>query len=241
MEKQRKYKVFSIVVLVVAIVGMTLGFAAFSKVLTINASATITPNEDDFKVVTYGLKDEDSMWEFDGSKEFRGELVSNEKALGYSWTGEGDAIGTEATITNNQNSATISDLNVTFYKENATYLYYFIIKNEGKYDAYIDLKAYEDNGYSIAFDIHNGVCTDNNATITQEDLGNACESMALELDAYEPDGNYVSGTEQEPYYKLEVDSYIYLELYIHANPGAILSDPYNVNFEDITINFSTSP
>ena len=51
MEKTRQIKILSIVALVVAIAGMTLGFAAFSTTLSISSSATVTPNSDDFKVV----------------------------------------------------------------------------------------------------------------------------------------------------------------------------------------------
>ena len=54
MERQRKYKMFSIVALMFAVIGLSVGFAAFSKVLTINASATVTPNEDDFNIVPSG-------------------------------------------------------------------------------------------------------------------------------------------------------------------------------------------
>ncbi|MBQ3511969.1 MAG: hypothetical protein IJA30_06735 [Bacilli bacterium] len=49
MEKERQIKLLSIIALVVAITGMTLGFAAFSTTLNISSSATVTPNSEDFK------------------------------------------------------------------------------------------------------------------------------------------------------------------------------------------------
>lgn len=58
MEKQRQMKLLSIVALVVAIIGMTLGFAAFSTTLSISSSATVTPNSEDFKISLYGMNDE---------------------------------------------------------------------------------------------------------------------------------------------------------------------------------------
>ena len=50
MEKNRKFKILSIVLLVMAIAGMTLGFAAFSTTLSISSSASVTPNRDSFGV-----------------------------------------------------------------------------------------------------------------------------------------------------------------------------------------------
>ena len=51
MEKTRQMKILSIIALVVAIAGMTLGFASFSTTLSISSSATVIPNSEDFKVV----------------------------------------------------------------------------------------------------------------------------------------------------------------------------------------------
>ena len=58
MERNRQTKVIAIVALCVAVVGLTLGFAAFSNTLTISSSATVTPNESDFKLTVYGIDQE---------------------------------------------------------------------------------------------------------------------------------------------------------------------------------------
>lgn len=46
------------------IVGMNIGFAVFSNVLIINSSATVSPNESDFKVIVYGFVDQDEVNSF---------------------------------------------------------------------------------------------------------------------------------------------------------------------------------
>ena len=46
---KRKTKIITIVALVIAIFGMTLGFAAFSATLNISTSATVAPNSEDLK------------------------------------------------------------------------------------------------------------------------------------------------------------------------------------------------
>ncbi len=50
MEKQRQTKVITIVALVVAVFGISLGFAAFSNILTISSSATVKPDALSFSV-----------------------------------------------------------------------------------------------------------------------------------------------------------------------------------------------
>lgn len=55
MEKDRQVKVLSIIALLVAVVGMSLGFAAFSVTLNISSSATVKPSSDNFKLQIYGF------------------------------------------------------------------------------------------------------------------------------------------------------------------------------------------
>lgn len=62
MERDRKIRMLSIVALVLAITGMSLGFAAFSSTLTISSSATVTPNSDDFKIKVYGYNEKKGFW-----------------------------------------------------------------------------------------------------------------------------------------------------------------------------------
>ena len=236
MEKQRKYKLFSIIALMFAIVGMSLGYAAFSKVLTITASATVTPNEEDFKVVTYGLKDEEAYWNFDGSRIFSNESLSDNISFGYHTADT--TTGTIANITNNKNNTIINNINISFSEEYAEFQYYFIIKNEGKYDAYIDLT--ESNYYELKND-YKGTCTAIEENADQKAIEEVCNNTQISIMGYKSDNDYIVGTEEEPYYKLEVGDYIYLQVIIYTKENAVILEPYNVNFEDIRINFSSSP
>ena len=54
MEKNINIKLLSFFALVISIFVMTLGFAAFSSVLTISSSARVTPNSQDFKIFISG-------------------------------------------------------------------------------------------------------------------------------------------------------------------------------------------
>ena len=234
MERQRKYKIFSIVALVVAIAGMSLGFAAFSKVLTITATATVTPNEEDFKLVTYGFKDQESLNYFLEVYEFSDDLISDKVGVGYIADGEEDAVSTPASITNNLKNTTISNINVEF-KDFAIYKYYFIIKNEGQYDAYIDLSDFLNYLNKIQ---EGGECIGEN---NQEEINKACENVGLDVYFEDRDFNAIMASEDEPYYKLSIGDYVYLTINVFANGDAIISEPYSLNFDDLTINFSTAP
>lgn len=113
MEKQRKIKILSIIALVLAITGMTLGFAAFSTTLSISASAIVTPSSDDFKVV------------FSSSSTG----VETNEIIPIS----GEALATSAKV----NGLSLSDIQVSFSEPGQAILYEFYIYNAGKYDAYI--------------------------------------------------------------------------------------------------------
>ena len=54
MEKNKKTKTLAIIALIISILGLTLGFAAFSNTLTISSSATVSPDESDFNINVYG-------------------------------------------------------------------------------------------------------------------------------------------------------------------------------------------
>ena len=50
MGENRTYKMVSVIALVLGVVGVTLGYAAFSNTLTISSSAEVTPDESNFNV-----------------------------------------------------------------------------------------------------------------------------------------------------------------------------------------------
>ena len=58
MKQNKQSKLVAILALCVSVVGLTLGFAAFSNTLTISSSATVKPDQKDFKIVAYGIEDQ---------------------------------------------------------------------------------------------------------------------------------------------------------------------------------------
>ena len=55
MKKDGNLKTITLLALIVAVIGLGVGFAAFTRTLTISSSATVTPNDDEFDIVVYGV------------------------------------------------------------------------------------------------------------------------------------------------------------------------------------------
>ena len=55
MKRNRQSRIVEILALCASVLGLTLGFAAFSNTLTISSSTTASLDESDFKLVLYGL------------------------------------------------------------------------------------------------------------------------------------------------------------------------------------------
>ena len=159
MEKSRKVKMLSIVALVLAITGMSLGFAAFSSTLTISSSATVTPNEEDFSISFLGTDE-------------NGEFTSS--TLIYPLLEDG-ATGSVATLTGGK-SASISNMNVSFTEPGQSVTYAYMSLNTGKYDAYF--KSWQFRLLSGMSDVIECVPA-TNSEVTEELMYNACEDIDI--------------------------------------------------------------
>mgnify|MGYP003321431600 CR=1 FL=1 len=158
MEKTRQMKILSIIALVVAIAGMTLGFAAFSTTLSISSSATVTPNSEDFKVVLSGS-----------------ETDSNVNLVDYIIDGDATA---EQGYCDGLNFET-SNIVFTAPGQKVTYSTY--IHNIGKYTAYLkELKFGNVDGTTSK-----KVCTaDVEKGTSQSLVDSACEGIRIYFETY---------------------------------------------------------
>ena len=239
MEKNRQTKVIAIVALLVAIVGMSLGFAAFSNILTISSSATVTPNSKDFKLVAYGLGEELDGDTITGP----GDLINVSKytsttsgmpILGGKWNDTGVPLDSEvATIVTAGDEISISNISVEFSNPYDWIMYPFLIKNEGAYDAYIT--GFEEIGTKT--------CTAGEGT-TPALVETACENFEVTLT-----GLTIKGEDLE-----EVDFktnsvkiapgenlFIGYDIYYFGPTMDIRADgPFEVDFPDIKITFGTA-
>ncbi|MBQ9011084.1 MAG: hypothetical protein IJ093_00330 [Bacilli bacterium] len=122
MEKQRSTRVIAIAALLVGIVGLTIGFAAFTSTLTIKSSAEVNP-VDDFHVF------------FSSSSSA---LETNTIAGVPSVTADGFT-ATNATIDNTTNpkAPVIQNLHATFTEPGQSVTYSFYAWNDNDYPAYL--------------------------------------------------------------------------------------------------------
>ena len=157
MEKDRSSKVIAIVALLVAVVGLSVGFAAFSSTLTISSSANVTPNSDTFKVV-FSSND----------------TTLTTEAVNGNVTGTG-ASATAATI-NNDTNPTISGLAATFTEPGQKVVYTFYAHNSGEYEAFLKSVTYA----NVTGKSESRVCTPGRDT-TAALVTNACDDISVKV------------------------------------------------------------
>ena len=172
MEKQRQTKVITIVALVVAVFGISLGFAAFSNILTISSSATVKPDASSFSVLF--------------SSSSTSQLTDPVTA-----TGTNNATGEDATISD----TTISGLKANFTAPGQSVTYTFYAHNVGSYIAYLrsinfnDGKSCAATSSDTTASLVTAACDDISLSVTVGSLSATANTEvsnhSLAIDAYE--------------------------------------------------------
>ncbi len=153
MSENKGYKVIAIAALVFGVIGVTLGYAAFSSTLTIKSSAEVKPDPTTFNV------------DFSSSSSA---VETNDITPELNKTISGFA-ATDATI-NNTSDPLISNLKATFTEPGQSATYSFYSYNAGEYVAYLD---------SIVFS-GTKTCTAKSGT-TQSLVDSACNGISLSV------------------------------------------------------------
>ena len=232
MEKQRQIKILSIIALVLAITGMTLGFAAFSTTLNISSSASVSPNSSDFSVKIYGIEsfsDEFTKDNYRNSSLYTSTSMSaplvDDKAINI--ISADQATVTKSSIRVGGSFFAASEYNIT---------YYFMIQNEGKYDA----KVYFDGRAARR------VCTA--LEDTQQKLADeACPYFNTSFKYVTEDGTILTNTMLSDFIILEKGQRIYLTLFLSydykdaENKIAVYADgPIKVSYKGFNFVFTSA-
>lgn len=215
----RRYKerrVLTFAALVVAIIFMSIGFAAFSNELTISSSAIVSPNSSDFKVV-FSSSDTSYL---------------SDKITGVA---TGNATGGNASIDNTGDVATISDLTASFTGPGESVTYEFYAYNMSGYVAY--LREVKFNNVSDA--ASSKVCTaiDSNS-VTSSLLESACNDISVSIDV--GDDTFGSPTSNIIGHSLGKSTYekVIVTITYSDNDNAADGD-FSVEFGDIGLLYST--
>lgn len=249
MKKDRKLRAVAIIALCVSILGLSLGFAAFSNTLTISSSATVSPDPSDFKLTLYGLPtlpeyDQTEASDLEKRDKIAGPInnftskVTSEPIIYHSWDAKNLASTAvkNAIITDSGNgSLTISNISATFTEPYQGAEYYFVLKNEGQYDAYINVWDTE---------IPAQQCTAAPGT-TEKYVEEACDSVRLitYLALPKSDGTYSRIIDDQLDERGNVkipkggDAYIMIRIQYWGEERA--DGPFDIKFDDLVATFST--
>lgn len=121
-KKDKTTKIIAIVALVIAVAGVSIGFAAFSESLNIKSAGTVSP-EDSFNVQ---FSDQENA-------------ILSAAGVTITGTGTNGATGT-ATITGTQ----VTDINAIFKQNNSTVKFDFFVANDSDYIAYLKSISFDD-------------------------------------------------------------------------------------------------
>ena len=127
---------------------LTIGFAAFSNSLTISSSVEVKPDSSDFDINVYGVGNAITVGSWDNLATTISEPDTNPSTF---FSVEGASV---ARISDDGKNITVSDLTVNFSDPGQSVGYYFMIKNEGEYDAYLNMQPLEELSFGVP-----GVCT----------------------------------------------------------------------------------
>ena len=228
MEKDRKTKMIAIAALIVGVVGLSLGFAAFSNTLTIKSSAEVTPD--------------DSIFNVDFSKQ-SGSVVDGTVTPTLSPTGgPAEFVGSDATI-DNTNDPVIRNLHATFTEPGQSVTYNFYTKNAGALKAYLKNVTFANvSGQSTTKVCAPKTGSQNPATASL--VNAACSGISLTMTlgsesftASKARAEFTSATAHD----LEVDGYEAVTVVISYASGSAQADgDFDVSFGDITLLYSSA-
>lgn len=165
MEKERGFRIIAVIALMVAVVGLTIGYAAYSSTLRINGTANVDPSSWNVKFV-----------------------YKTGNSLTATLTG-GAVMHTEATLTDTQ----VSGFNATLKAPGDSATYTFTVKNAGSLDAKLStftmgtLSCAPADGSSATTEEVGNVCKELSYTLTGVTEGetlaaNASSDLTLKLE-----------------------------------------------------------
>lgn len=213
MERDRGTKIIAIVALCVAIVGLSVGFAAFSSNLTINSSAKVTPNASDFDV-NFSTS---NTSELDGT---------------VNGVGTNSATGEDATI-DNSDAPTITGLKANFTEPGQTVTYSFHAHNAGKYVAYLNNVTYSNVSGKTA----TKVCTAGSGTDATK-VEAACNGISVSVKV--GSDTYTGSMDRITSHSLAIDTYEEVVVTIEYASDATRADgDFDVAFGDIVLTYDS--
>ena len=215
MEKQRNGQYLAIVALIIGVVGLSIGFSAFSNVLKIQASADVSPDASTFNV------------DFSSSQT---EVLANEITPVVTPA----SITATAAVIDNTSVPTISNLSASFKEPGQKAVYEFYAFNAGELAAYLKSIVYENVTDSQA----TKVCTAKEGT-TDALVQKACDGISVSVKVGD-EAVVTSGKSGITGHELAkgVGEKVVVTIEYQADASRADGD-FTVKFGDISLNYSS--
>lgn len=218
MEKNRSSKVVAVVALVVAVFGLTLGFAAFSNTLVIQSSATVTPDASAFNVV------------------FSAAAESVDYASKITGVGSAEGVtGNEASITG-EDYRTVTGLQANFTAPGQTVTYTFYVHNIGSYIAY--LRQISFLGVGGTEELKTCAIPEGERT-TQGLVDAACADMSVSVKVGSEEVTKVTKNDYKGHSLALTGHETVIVTIEYANNGNPVDGPMTVTFGDINLDYES--
>lgn len=213
MEKNKESKVIAIIALFIAVIGVSVGFAAFSNTLTINSEATVKPDKDKFDV------------------NFSSTTGTETDGVVKATTSVETITGDDATI-DNSNMPKITGLKANFTEPGQTVTYSFYTHNAGKYVAYLNQVIFANvDGESAT-----KVCTAKEGT-TQALVDSACGDISISVKVGSE--TYTGGQDTISSHSLAIDGYepvvVTIAYSTNADGNTLADGDFDVAFGPISL------
>ncbi len=215
MEKERGVKVIAIVALMVAVVGLSIGFSAFTRDLNISIDDTTVNQKNNLSVV---FSSSNSTIE---TNQISGAILPIPTPTGVS--------ATSATINNSDESApTITGLSATFTEPGQSATYVFYVHNKSDYTAYLR---------KIEFD-GSKTCTATGDT-TQTTVNAACDGISLSIKVGSMSEAIKTTTSITGHALSNTTPETVTVVIDYATGSKTANGDFTVEFGDITLNYNT--
>lgn len=216
MEKNRKVQMIAIVALVVGIVGLSVGFAAFSSILNIQTSANVKPDSSTLNIDFSSAEDKVKV----------AEIIP---------TATPNSLVTTNGVIDNSVDPTISNLSATFTEPGQSVVYKFYAYNAGELNAYLKSIVFS----NVAGQNATKICTAGQGT-TDALVQKACEKISVKVKV----GNEIETTTGKASitgHTLAKDNGELVTVTLEYEAGAGRADgDFSVAFGDIILNYSSA-
>ena len=215
MEKNRKIQIIAIVALIIGVVGLSIGFAAFSSVLNIQTSANVKPDSSTLNVDFSTAEDKMEI----------AEIIP---------TATPNSLVTTNGVIDNSGDPTISKLSTTFTEPGQSVVYKFYAYNAGELNAYLKSIVFS----NVIGQNTTKICTAGQGT-TDALVQKACDKISVKIKV----GNELETTTGKASitgHALSKGNGELVTVTLEYEAGADRADgDFTVAFGNITLNYSS--